>query len=400
MNHESQRQRPENPKSTEEKNASLRACMSLELSRGWSQRANKLVIVNWLMSDDSGSRKRKADDDQEEKLRPTKRLRLDDTTLKWCATCRKHLDRSWFSSHKSTWDGKQHTCKPCHAARRRVFKPAGVRRVQNAIEEQGGKCLACGRQDLPFDFAHRQRGTVAVHSRTGRRIQLKDIRGKDFPAELAKGRFLCVLCHHKESRTETKAIHDAKPLAPKQLYERRRAEANRQMVNTIKMQTGACAHCAKRVVEGETCLFEFDHIDPETKLRSVSSLMYCSLKTIMREIAKCQLLCVACHRKRSAEQTVKRQTGKFKIDSAKPPSQDEPSVEHSSESLADKFRTDTFNTPPPPVQPAAPAPVVDDDVIQRARLAMERTRARRAQSELDERLKGLRERVLSRLMNR
>ena len=53
---------------------------------------------------------------------------------------------------------------------------------------------------------------------------------------------------------------------------------------------------------GEPWLLEFDHKDGTNKINSVSRLARGSLKRVKEEMEKCELLCVVCHRRRTAKQ--------------------------------------------------------------------------------------------------
>jgi hypothetical protein len=68
----------------------------------------------------------------------------------------------------------------------------------------------------------------------------------------------------------------------------------------VEQAKDGCIEC------GETdfvCL-QFDHIDPSTKIGSVSTMVANkrSLKLIKEEVAKCQVLCANCHQRRTAKQ--------------------------------------------------------------------------------------------------
>lgn len=56
----------------------------------------------------------------------------------------------------------------------------------------------------------------------------------------------------------------------------------------------SCVEC------GSTSHLEVDHIDPSTKLLSGSSLWSASKEKREAELAKCQVLCSSCHKKKSA----------------------------------------------------------------------------------------------------
>jgi len=59
---------------------------------------------------------------------------------------------------------------------------------------------------------------------------------------------------------------------------------------------GRCAVC------GSVDDLQFDHIDPSTKRFKVASGLGRSMKALLEEAAKCQLLCVACHREKTSRE--------------------------------------------------------------------------------------------------
>jgi NAD-dependent dihydropyrimidine dehydrogenase PreA subunit len=74
-----------------------------------------------------------------------------------------------------------------------------------------------------------------------------------------------------------------------------RKEESRQFLQDYK--TGkSCMDC------GETYphyVLDFDHRDPSDKKKCVSQMLSYSLKTIIKEIEKCDLVCANCHRIRT-----------------------------------------------------------------------------------------------------
>lgn len=71
------------------------------------------------------------------------------------------------------------------------------------------------------------------------------------------------------------------------------------------LQKHPCIMCG----ESDPVVLEFDHIDSSTKLQDVSAMatkMHFSLKRIIEEIAKCQVLCCNCHRRKTHPNRLQR----------------------------------------------------------------------------------------------
>jgi len=62
-----------------------------------------------------------------------------------------------------------------------------------------------------------------------------------------------------------------------------------------------CAHKCTDCKESDPVVLEFDHRDPTTKIDDISAMVgYCSWKKIEDEIAKCDVVCASCHKRRTA----------------------------------------------------------------------------------------------------
>jgi hypothetical protein len=72
-------------------------------------------------------------------------------------------------------------------------------------------------------------------------------------------------------------------------------EKNRQYVIDSKHKIGKCVQCDRKVENGYECCFDYDHIDPKQKFKSVSRMVDFPFELLKNEIEKCQLLCCFCH---------------------------------------------------------------------------------------------------------
>lgn len=79
-------------------------------------------------------------------------------------------------------------------------------------------------------------------------------------------------------------------------YHRRKAELMQKL-------GGKCVIC------GCTTSLQFDHIDPAVKTFSITKLLNHSKKAVDAELAKCQLLCKACHLEKSRKDIGSKLTG-------------------------------------------------------------------------------------------
>ena len=106
---------------------------------------------------------------------------------------------------------------------------------------------------------------------------------------------VCQADYNKNWYKQKKATILKKVRARQQLI---RDECRQNVLNYLK--THPCIDCG----ETNPIVLEFDHINPEEKTRSVANMIHsgCLWKTIEREIAKCEVRCANCHRKRTAKQ--------------------------------------------------------------------------------------------------
>ncbi len=68
----------------------------------------------------------------------------------------------------------------------------------------------------------------------------------------------------------------------------------------LYLATHPCVECG----ETDPVVLEFDHINPEEKDKSIAQMIQegVPIATLEREIAKCQVLCANCHRRKSSNE--------------------------------------------------------------------------------------------------
>ena len=80
----------------------------------------------------------------------------------------------------------------------------------------------------------------------------------------------------------------------------RRARIKRELQQKMMryLADKSCLQCG----ENDTCVLDFDHINPQEKSFSIARATTNGLEwdKILTEISKCQILCANCHRKRTA----------------------------------------------------------------------------------------------------
>ncbi len=68
----------------------------------------------------------------------------------------------------------------------------------------------------------------------------------------------------------------------------------RRRESAIEALGGCCVRC------GSVKDLEFDHVDPSTKVCSIASMIDAAQDRFEEELAKCQLLCVNCHKDKTS----------------------------------------------------------------------------------------------------
>ncbi len=156
-------------------------------------------------------------------------------------------------------------------------------------------CRDCGLRFEPhqMDFDHRDPATKSFNVTTGRAMLMATAK---LLAEVDKCDIVCANCH----RIRTQALWVGRPrkgtyTAPSQM---RKAALWRDQAKLLaELRNVPCADCGGRFPKAA---MDFDHRDPATKKYTVSRmLLRTTTEEILREAAKCDVVCANCHRMRT-----------------------------------------------------------------------------------------------------
>lgn len=102
----------------------------------------------------------------------------------------------------------------------------------------------------------------------------------------------CQLAYVREHYRRTKGAYNSRRYALAEIYK----ERNRRIVYD-HLAKNPCVDCA----ESDVAVLDFDHVDRQTKLASVSRMINdcVSVRKLRAEIAKCEVRCANCHRRKT-----------------------------------------------------------------------------------------------------
>lgn len=193
-------------------------------------------------------------------------------------------------------------CKPCMASTKKAWrlsnleKATAIRKARRFINKaeslqvlaglKAKPCTDCGQsfESVCMDFDHVKADksyNITDMVMSGRTIQ-------SILLEASKCELICANCH----RTRTLVRNQVKP------YKRRKLCKSRERILTYildkkKAPCLDCNHCFPREA------MDFDHLDPSTKVERLGVLRNSTFEVVVAEIAKCELVCANCHRKRT-----------------------------------------------------------------------------------------------------
>lgn len=236
--------------------------------------------------------------------------------------CGEPKDIGCFAKQAKSADGLFSWCKDCQKIYRKNKYDEDIQVSRNRTNERRAEriawlqelkantpCVDCGQIYEPFcmDYDHvPDRGEKVAHlSRMASNNTPKEV----VLAEIEKCDLVCLLCHNKRTHSRFDEVLGNDRKYPPHV------QRNIDIINEFK--THPCVICGEQY---EHYNMQIDHIDPLTKLYDVCQLKSCKIEKLMIELAKCQVLCALCHRRKSI---VEQQDDKYSAPRPQPPKRQE-----------------------------------------------------------------------------
>lgn len=174
-------------------------------------------------------------------------------------------------------------------------------------------CMDCGKTFEPhvMDFDHRDRSTKLFNV-AGRRFLRPRVTVAE---EVAKCDIVCANCHRMRTFLDF-ARGTLRPPVPERLAPTAKRERSRKKFRDVwqvqtellrALRSGPCPDCAETF---PWYVMEFDHREPELKTGLVTQMAgRVSLRRLLEEVGKCDIVCANCHRMRTLARRSSRSAG-------------------------------------------------------------------------------------------
>jgi hypothetical protein len=220
--------------------------------------------------------------------------------LRWCSRCAASRPASCFNRHPT---GRQWWCRDCfkayyaerradHRRRNNALKAIRVEAAQSLVLAylRSHPCLDCGKVDpivLEFDHVGTKRADVSTLVRRG-------VREPVLLAEIARCEVVCANCHRRRTARRGRW----RRLQPDGGNRSSRSKAHARNLRTAleALAASGCVDCG----ESDVCVLDFDHVGEKTATITQLVRREASLQRLRDEIARCEVRCANCHRRRTA----------------------------------------------------------------------------------------------------
>ena len=160
-------------------------------------------------------------------------------------------------------------------------------------------CMDCGRVFLPhqMDFDHRDPSAKSFNVTTSRAMLMTRAR---LAAEIAKCDIVCANCHairtyaQQAGRWAERRKRGQLLNTPRSILMRRTSIPKRDLL--LALRDRPCHDCGKAF---PPIVMQFDHRDPLEKAFNVAQSWCRAIDAILKEAAKCDIVCRNCHRDRT-----------------------------------------------------------------------------------------------------
>lgn len=198
--------------------------------------------------------------------------------LVMCTGCGVEQSPSKFHRDKSNKTGLCTTsCKACRADDVEEYMKM---REQKKV---GQKCIQChyDQDHRVFCLIPRDRNHPALRKRKREQCRVSMVRNKHAQDLINQSDILCKNCERFR-------------LLGDRTYKSKKEE----LILQLKLKHGSCIDCKLHVTPSNSCIFDFDHIDPSTKIDAVTVMARekrYDMTDIDEEVKKCNLRCSNCH---------------------------------------------------------------------------------------------------------
>ena len=216
--------------------------------------------------------------------------------MKYCPRCKIHKNKALFSKDKSRSDGCRRICKLCDKNRlkkhytdnKEAYRDSSARarkkrRFEINLLKESDPCHDCHEYHPYFCMEYDHLRAKKFNISSGLRRQSM----KSIYDELKKCDLVCIICHRLRSFNR-KSSRDLSGLNKVQL-------TNYLYVNKLKSEN-PCSDCNSYY---HPHILDFDHIKGTKQFKISKGIYTVGHKTLIKEIAKCELVCSICHRYRT-----------------------------------------------------------------------------------------------------
>jgi hypothetical protein len=206
-----------------------------------------------------------------------------------CRTCCRARSKRHYHTNRAAYLERNRRNNPAQRARAAAFVLAFLR--EHA-------CNRCGEADpVVLEFNHLNPSSKSSNVSD---MVLGMCSPGRLEAELVQCEVVCANCHQRLTSV-ARAYHYKLPSGRRREERsfRLAADARNHQLVLEQLTAAACTDCGER----DPLVLQFDHVERKRKTKDVAWLVGsgCSCKRLAAEIAKCQVRCANCHRRKTAE---------------------------------------------------------------------------------------------------